>query len=134
MPPARMWAAEFGQNTWDELNRIDRGGNYGWPVVEGVSGDTRFIEPVIQWSTGDASPSGLAIVGDTLFLAALRGERLWSIAPATAGGAIGATPWFIGELGDCATPCPVPTATCGSSATTPTVAARHATATTGSTG
>ncbi|MGW9184107.1 PQQ-dependent sugar dehydrogenase [Agromyces sp. NPDC055661] len=94
-----LWAAEFGQNTWDELNRIEPGGNYGWPIVEGQAGDSRFIDPVQQWSTADASPSGLAIVGDTLFLAALRGERLWTIAPATAGGALTATPWFVGELG-----------------------------------
>jgi glucose/arabinose dehydrogenase len=94
-----LWAAEFGQNTWDELNRISRGANYGWPIVEGQAGDGRFVDPVAQWSTSEASPSGLAIVGDTLFLAALRGERLWSVAPATAGGQLGATPWFVGELG-----------------------------------
>ena len=94
-----LWAAEFGQNTWDELNRIERGANYGWPVVEGRAGDPRFVDPVQQWSTAEASPSGLAIVGDTLFLAALRGQRLWTIAPATTGGELVATPWFVGELG-----------------------------------
>ena len=94
-----LWAAEFGQNTWDELNRIEPGANYGWPVVEGQAGDSRFVDPVQQWSTAEASPSGLAIVGDTLFLAALRGQRLWTIAPATAGGALTSTPWFTGELG-----------------------------------
>jgi glucose/arabinose dehydrogenase len=94
-----LWAAEFGQNTWDELNRITRGANYGWPIVEGQAGDPRFVDPVAQWSTAEASPSGLAIVGDTLFLAALRGERLWSIAPATTGGPLTVTPWFVGELG-----------------------------------
>ncbi|MFF2275515.1 PQQ-dependent sugar dehydrogenase [Agromyces sp. NPDC058126] len=98
----RMWAAEFGQNTWDELNRIDRGANYGWPVVEGAAGDPRFTDPVQQWATGDASPSGLAVIGDTLFLAALRGERVWTIAPAIgsgAGASLVATPWFAGEFG-----------------------------------
>ena len=94
-----LWAAEFGQNTWDELNRISRGGNYGWPIVEGVAGDPRFVDPVMQWSTSEASPSGLAVIGDTLFLAALRGERVWTIAPATTGGALVATPWFADELG-----------------------------------
>ncbi|MFF2387795.1 PQQ-dependent sugar dehydrogenase [Agromyces sp. NPDC058104] len=94
-----MWAAEFGQDTWDELNRIDRGANYGWPVVEGAAGDPRFTDPVQQWATGDASPSGLAVIGDTLFLAALRGERVWAIAPATTAGALGSTPWFTGDFG-----------------------------------
>lgn len=94
-----MWAAEFGQNTWDELNRIDAGANYGWPVVEGAADDPRFVDPVMQWSTSEASPSGLAIVGDTLFLAALRGERIWSVTPATAGGELTSTEWFPRELG-----------------------------------
>jgi len=95
----RMWAAEFGQNTWDELNRIEAGANYGWPVVEGAADDPRFVNPVMQWPTSEASPSGLAIIGDTLFLAALRGERIWSVAPATAGGELTATEWFRGEFG-----------------------------------
>lgn len=95
----QLWAAEFGQNTWDELNRIDRGANYGWPVVEGQSGDPRFSDPVAQWSTAEASPSGLAVVGDTLVLAALRGERLWTVHPATAAGAPVVQPWFVAEFG-----------------------------------
>ena len=75
----RMWASEFGQNTWDELNRIVPGGNYGWPVVEGRSGDHRFRNPVRQWHTDVASPSGIAIAAGSVFMASLRGERLWQI-------------------------------------------------------
>lgn len=93
----RLWAAEFGQNAWDELNLIEPGGNYGWPVVEGVGGDPAFIDPVAQWPTSEASPSGLAIAADTLFLAALRGERLIAVYPNPAGA--DAVDWFTGELG-----------------------------------
>ncbi|MEF2976814.1 PQQ-dependent sugar dehydrogenase [Subtercola sp. YIM 133946] len=76
-----LYAAEFGQDTWDELNIVTPGGNYGWPTVEGISGrsGSSFIDPIAQWSTDDASPSGLVMVGDTLFMAGLGGERLWSI-------------------------------------------------------
>lgn len=93
----QLWAAEFGQNTWDEFNRIVPGGNYGWPVVEGVAGDSRYIDPIAQWDTDDASPSGLTFVDDTFFLAALRGQRLWAIYPS--GSPASTVPWFVGEYG-----------------------------------
>ncbi|HET9945112.1 MAG TPA: PQQ-dependent sugar dehydrogenase, partial [Actinomycetes bacterium] len=75
----RLWAAEFGQNTWDELNRIEPGENYGWPVVEGRSSDERFVNPVRQWRTSEASPSGIAVAEDSVFMAALGGTRLWQV-------------------------------------------------------
>ncbi len=71
-----MYASEFGQNTWDELNIITPGGNYGWPEYEGMSGAAGVIDPVQVWATSDASPSGLAVVGGTIFIANLRGERV----------------------------------------------------------
>jgi glucose/arabinose dehydrogenase len=83
----RLFATEFGQNRFDEVNLIEPGGNYGWPDVEG-RGDTaggRYIDPLITWSTGDASPSGLAIDGTTAYVAALRGERLWTLPVVTDG-------------------------------------------------
>lgn len=71
-----LYASEFGQDTWDELNIIEAGGNYGWPEVEGVSGDEDFIDPVQQWSPDAASPSGIAVTGAAVFVANLQGERL----------------------------------------------------------
>ncbi|WP_212754634.1 PQQ-dependent sugar dehydrogenase [Nakamurella aerolata] len=75
----RLWEAEFGQNIWDELNLIEPGGNYGWPIVEGPSDDERFVSPQQVWSTADASPSGIAIWRGAIWMASLRGERLWQI-------------------------------------------------------
>ena len=78
-PDGRMFASEFGQNTWDELNLIEPGGNYGWPEVEGEGAVDGFVEPVAVWGTDDASPSGLAVTADAVYLAGLRGERLWRV-------------------------------------------------------
>ena len=76
----RMFASEFGQSTWDELNLVVPGGNYGWPVVEGDGGaEQGFVEPLATWPTADASPSGLAVTDEGVYLAALRGERLWRV-------------------------------------------------------
>ncbi|WP_349898783.1 PQQ-dependent sugar dehydrogenase [Parafrigoribacterium soli] len=92
----QLWAAEFGQNTWDELNRIEPGGNYGWPTVEGIGKKDGFIDPVQQWKTSEASPSGLAYVDGTLFMAALGGRRLWVIYP---GQRFDAVDYFANEYG-----------------------------------
>lgn len=96
-----MYASEFGQDTWDELNVIEAGGNYGWPEVEGIAEDAGaggdagraggdaggaggdaggdFIDPVQQWSPAEASPSGLAVTDDNILIAGLRGERLHQV-------------------------------------------------------
>jgi len=71
-----MYASEFGQDTWDELNVIEPGGNYGWPEVEGIAGDGRYLDSVQQWSPDEASPSGLAVTGSDVLIANLRGERV----------------------------------------------------------
>ncbi|MFD6956974.1 PQQ-dependent sugar dehydrogenase [Streptomyces venezuelae] len=75
----RLWASEFGQDTWDELNEIKSGGNYGWPEVEGKEGEEGFRDPVAQWKTSEASPSGIAYAEGSVWMAGLRGERLWRV-------------------------------------------------------
>jgi glucose/arabinose dehydrogenase len=74
----RMYASEFGQDTWDELNQIEKGGNYGWPGEEGETKQPGLVTPLLVWRTSEASPSGIAVAADgTVYLAALRGERVW---------------------------------------------------------
>jgi glucose/arabinose dehydrogenase len=78
-PDGTMYASEFGQNTWDELNRIQPGRNYGWPVVEGRAGRREYVDPLVQWPTSEASPSGIAYADGAVWMAALRGESLWRV-------------------------------------------------------
>ncbi|MFI9762230.1 PQQ-dependent sugar dehydrogenase [Streptomyces sp. NPDC051963] len=75
----RLFASEFGQDTWDELNAIKPGGNYGWPEVEGKSDDDAYQNPIAQWGTDDASPSGIAYAEGSIWMAGLKGQRLWRI-------------------------------------------------------
>jgi glucose/arabinose dehydrogenase len=74
-----LWASEFGQDTYDELNLIQKGHNYGWPTVEGKGDEPGLTNPQVTWSTDDASPSGLAFLDGRLWLGALKGERLWRV-------------------------------------------------------
>lgn len=78
-PSGRMFAGEFGQDQLDELNVIEPGGNYGWPEVEGPGDQAGFIDPVAWWPTSEASPSGIAVTEEAVYLASLRGERLWRV-------------------------------------------------------
>ncbi|MFF4550292.1 PQQ-dependent sugar dehydrogenase [Streptomyces sp. NPDC001406] len=75
----RLFASEFGQDTWDELNAIKPGDNYGWPEAEGRSSDPAYHNPIAQWHTDEASPSGIAQVDGVIWMAALKGQRLWRI-------------------------------------------------------
>jgi glucose/arabinose dehydrogenase len=78
-PNGDLWASEFGQDTWDELNLIRKGHNYGWPRQEGKDGPGGFHDPLAQWNPDNCSPSGIAIARGHAWLGALRGECLWSV-------------------------------------------------------
>jgi len=94
-----IWESEFGESDGDEINVIERGGNYGWPIADegctygtgqpiGVSHADRedVIAPVFGWPCGEdgPAPSGMAFYdgeafpawqGD-LFVSGLAGQRL----------------------------------------------------------
>jgi glucose/arabinose dehydrogenase len=95
----QLWASEFGQSTYDELNRVDAGANYGWPVHEGTGGAAEgYTDPQATWGTDVASPSGLAYAGGALWMAALRGNRLWKI-PVSGQSAGQPEAYFVGAYG-----------------------------------
>ncbi|MDH6624526.1 glucose/arabinose dehydrogenase [Streptomyces sp. LBL] len=75
----RLWEAEFGNSSKDELNLIKPGANYGWPTCEGNCSVSGMTNPKATWNVSEASPSGIAIVRNVVYMASLRGERLWRI-------------------------------------------------------
>jgi glucose/arabinose dehydrogenase len=86
----QLWAAEFGENSQDELNLIQKGGNYGWPSCEGTIGDcSGYIAPKRTWSTSQAGPSGIEIVNDWIYIAGVTGEQLWVTKINSAGNGVG---------------------------------------------
>ena len=77
-----IWESEFGESDGDEINRIERGGNYGWPVADegctygtgqpiGVSHADRedVIAPVFGWPCGEdgPAPSGMTFYDGDAF-------------------------------------------------------------------
>ena len=73
----QLWESEFGEGNLDELNLIKPGKNYGWPACEGPCSNPAYTNPIRTWDVAAASPSGLEIVNDTIYMAAVRGARLW---------------------------------------------------------
>ncbi len=85
----RLWESELGQDTWDELNLIKPGKNYGWPEVEGRGGNPDYVDPVAVWPPAEMSPSGIAIGPDgAVYICALRGQSVWRV-PVNADGTAG---------------------------------------------
>lgn len=77
----RLFAAEHGQAGNDEVNRIEPGGNYGWPLVQGDQTDEGFVPPLAHSGGSTWAPSGLAWQADRLLVAGLRVEGLLGIGP-----------------------------------------------------
>jgi quinoprotein glucose dehydrogenase len=97
---------EFGLYSRDELNIIEKGGNYGWPLVVGAAGIEPYKDPIIMWLQ-TTPPSGMAFWNGYLFLATLRSETLIRIEVAQTGNTyeiknidrLFAHDWFDGTYG-----------------------------------
>ncbi len=89
----RLWETEHGRSGvrsgFDEVNRIEKGANYGWPLIEGSETRAGMRTPVIHSGPSTTwAPSGIAIKDDTLYFAGLRGKALYS-APIRSDGTLG---------------------------------------------
>jgi aldose sugar dehydrogenase len=69
-----LYAASHGPTRRDEVNRIERGGNYGWPRTCDQRGD--FIPAVRCYTEFTLAPAAVAFIGDDLYVAGLRGTQV----------------------------------------------------------
>lgn len=77
-PDGTAYASELGHRTWDEVNVLRPGADYGWPETEGIAGSTGE-PPIATIHPDDASPSGVAYAAGSLWIGALGGQRLWQL-------------------------------------------------------
>lgn len=74
-----LYVAEIGEAVWDELNIVKPGGNYGWPMVEGIGGNPKYIDPVVTWHPEVGVSADVAVLGSTAVITCLRGQRVYLV-------------------------------------------------------
>ena len=74
----RLWATEHGPQALDELNMIEKGKKYGWPIIQGDQIREGIVSPVIQsGSIVTWAPAGAAYLGGNIFFGGLAGQSLF---------------------------------------------------------
>ena len=81
----RLWETEHGSSARDELNLIEPGRNYGWPVIRGDETADGMERPLLHSGDDTWAPSGLAFLpsassgqaNGSLYFAGLRGQTLY---------------------------------------------------------
>lgn len=59
-----LYITENGPTRDDEINKVVKGGNYGWPIVLGKSNDKRFINPLIVYRQPIAPTQAIFYTGN----------------------------------------------------------------------
>lgn len=73
----QLFASEHGQSSKDEINKIEEGKNYGWPLIEGDDQHEEFVTSLVNSGTNTTwAPSGMTFHKGKLYVAALRGEGI----------------------------------------------------------
>lgn len=72
-----LYASEHGQSSKDEINQIEQGNNYGWPLIEGSEQREGYVTPLLHSGANFTwAPSGMTFHKGKLYIAALRGEGI----------------------------------------------------------
>jgi glucose/arabinose dehydrogenase len=72
-----LYEAEHGQSANDEINRIEQGKNYGYPIIQGTETKAGLESPIITSGDSDTwAPSGITFHKGKLYVTSLRGEAI----------------------------------------------------------
>lgn len=71
-----LYSSEHGQSAHDEINRIQPGQNYGWPIIQGDEQAKGMVPPLFHSGTHTWAPSGISYHQGKLYAAALAGSRI----------------------------------------------------------
>jgi glucose/arabinose dehydrogenase len=102
-----LYESEHGQTAHDEINIIQPGANYGWPIVQGdeSTNEIAAVKPLVHSNEVTWAPSGIAFVclgpwQGKLLVACLRGEELLSVSLNNNGTAVqDLQRWLVGSFG-----------------------------------
>lgn len=75
----KLWSTEHGAVGTDEINLIEPGKNYGWPIIKGDEKAEGLEIPIIQSGIDTWAPSGATFWKDSLFFVGLRGQSLYQL-------------------------------------------------------
>jgi YVTN family beta-propeller protein len=79
-----LYVTEHGQSANDEINIIEQGKNYGYPIIEGTQTKDGYVTPIITSGANETwAPSGITFHNGKLYVATLRGESIKVIDPST---------------------------------------------------
>jgi len=100
----RLWATEHGRSGaatgYDELNLIEKGENYGWPIIQGEENQEGMVSPVIQsGASATWAPSGATYKNGHIYFAGLRGQALYRVKISDNAEVEGMREFFTRELG-----------------------------------
>ncbi|MGG3562096.1 PQQ-dependent sugar dehydrogenase [Neobacillus rhizosphaerae] len=73
-----LYSSEHGESGHDEINLIQAGKNYGWPVVQGDEGAKGMVKPILQSGDKTWAPSGMAFKDGKIFVASLAGKQIFT--------------------------------------------------------
>jgi glucose/arabinose dehydrogenase len=73
----KLWATEHGPRGHDEINLIEPGGNYGWPIIQGDEEALTMTPPVLHSGEDTWAPSGAAVLDGSMYFGGLRGRALY---------------------------------------------------------